>query len=126
MRLASTIAVVVCAASVCAAEDSRRPVATGAELDARLSSCFHPPAGSAGSEITLAFMLDRNGALVGKPRISHSKLVGDERTQRAFVASALRMLQDCTPVAMTEEFGARAANKLRAWRLRSAPPGTSL
>ena len=42
------------------------------------------------------------------------------------VASALRMLQDCTPVAMTEEFGARAANKLRAWRLRSAPPGTSL
>ncbi len=126
MRLAATLAILLCAGGSAVARDARKPVASGDELDAHLSSCFHPPAGSAGSEITLVFMLDRSGAVLGKPRISHSRLIGDVDTQRAFVAAALRMLQDCTPVAMAAEFSVMAANKTRAWRLRSAPPGKPL
>jgi len=120
MRIASTV-LLVALASQCVAQPAQRPVATGAELDAYLSRCFHPPAGSRGSEITLVFSLDQNGALRGKPRISYSRLVGDDAIQRAFVASALRMLQDCTPAPVTKEFGLMAANKMRAWRLRSGP-----
>ena len=120
MRTVLTIAVFVCLAATASAQD--RPVSNGAQLDAHLARCFRPPVASTGSEITLVFSLDQNGALRGKPRISHSKLLGDSSTQRAFVAAALRMLQDCTPVRMTTEFGLVAANKMRAWRLTSAPP----
>jgi hypothetical protein len=110
------------------AEDAARTVATGAQFDAYLRRCFRPPAGSAGSEITLVFAIDQNGALKGKPKISYSRLVGDLETQKAFVAAALAMLQDCTPVPVTRDFGLMAANKLRAWRLLSSDrrPGGSI
>ena len=108
-------------AVVAHAQTPPKPVATGGELNAYLLRCFRPPAGSEGSEITLLFSLDRNGAIRGKPRIAWSKLVGDLDTQRAFVASAIRMLEDCTPVPVTREFGLMAANKIRVWRLASRP-----
>jgi hypothetical protein len=99
------------------AQDGRALVSNGRELDAHLTRCFKPPAASAGSEITLAFSLDAEGKLKGTPRIAHSKLVGDIDARKAFVAAALKMLQNCTPVPVTKEFGLAAANKVRIWRL---------
>jgi hypothetical protein len=102
------------------AQDGARTVENGAQFDAYLRRCFQPPAGSAGSEITLLFTLDQDGRLKGKPRITYSKLVGDVQTQKDFVAAALAMLQNCTPVPVTKEFGLMAANKMRAWRLTAS------
>ena len=106
-------------ASSARAQDKPSIVSNGRQFDAYLRTCFRPPPGSAGSEITLLFMIDQNGGLRGTPRITYSKLVGDLDTQKAFVAAALAMLRDCTPVPVTKEFGLAAANKLRAWRLIS-------
>lgn len=108
------------ATSAARGAEAIQKIADGAQLDAYLRSCFRPPAGSAGSEITLVFMIDQNGALKGKPRITYSKLVGDLPTQKDFVAAALAMLQNCTPAPVTREFGLMAANKMRAWRLVSS------
>jgi hypothetical protein len=103
------------------AQDRGAPVSNARELDAHLMRCFKPPAASAGSEITLAFSLDADGKLKGAPRIAYSKLTGDMDTKKAFVAAALKMLQNCTPVPVTKEFGLAAANKVRIWRLITRP-----
>lgn len=99
-------------------------VDNGRQLDAYLSRCFKPPPGVEGSEITLIFSLDRDGKLRGTPRIAYSKLVGGLNDRKAFVAAALNMIANCTPVPMSEEFGAVAAGKLRALRLSSKTPPT--
>ena len=127
LRFAQALALFWAAACTAHAQDKPPAVADGRQFDAHLRTCFHPPAASAGSEITLLFMIDQHGALRGKPRITYSKLVGDVDTQKAFVAAALAMLRDCTPVPVTREFGLAAANKLRAWRLIAAGrPGGSI
>ena len=118
--IATSLAVI---ATCGAAQDAGPRVANGRELDAYLGRCFRPPPASAGSEITLVFSLDAEGKLKGAPRISYSKLLGDVATQKAFVAAALKMLQDCTPVPVTKDFGLAAANKMRAWRLIARPSG---
>ena len=108
------VALLLGASAVLQAAETAPTVANGAQFDAYLRRCFKPPSGSAGSEITLVFSIDHTGAIMGKPRISYSKLVGDVQTQKEFVASALAMLQNCTPVPVTREFGLMAANKVRA------------
>lgn len=97
-------------------------VNNGRQLDAYLTRCFKPPPGAEGSEITLILSLDRAGKLRGTPRIAYAKLVGDLDDRKAFVAAALNMIANCTPVPMSEEFGAVAAGKLRALRLVSKRP----
>jgi hypothetical protein len=51
-------------------------------------------AGSAGSEVTVLFSIKRDGSLQGQPRITHSKLVGDDAAQREFLAGAQDILLD--------------------------------
>ena len=123
MRRFVALIVLGFATTAARAGDASSTVANGAQFDAHLRRCFQPPAGSAGSEITLLFTVDQNGRLKGKPRITYSKLVGDAQTQKDFVAAALAMLQNCTPVPVTKEFGLMAANKMRAWRLTASDRG---
>jgi hypothetical protein len=48
-----------------------------------LSACVNAPGDSAGSELTIIFALKRDGSLLGKPRITHSHLLGDVDAQSA-------------------------------------------
>lgn len=89
------------------------------ELFAYLDQCVSLPISAAGSEITLRFSLTHYGALRGKPMISYSKLVGDGQAQADFVAAALRALEDCTPIPVTESFGRIVGQQVLTWRLRA-------
>ena len=60
------------------------------------------PSGSDGSEVTVLFSIKRDGTLNGKPRITHSRLSGDEATQRAFLAEAFASIARCFPVAISD------------------------
>ena len=74
------------------------------------------PAGSAGSEVTVLFSIKRDGSLQGQPRITHSKLVGDDAVQREFLAGALSGVARCFPLAITDGLGGAVAG--RPLRLR--------
>ena len=69
------------------------------------------PAASLGSEVTLLFSIKRDGSLQGKPRITHSKLVGDEETQRAFVSEVLTSVAHCFPLPITDGLGGAVAGR---------------
>ncbi len=86
-----------------------------------ITRCWRPPAGSQGMELTLIFSLKRDGSVLGEPRISYSKLTGDEDLQKTFVASVLRALADCTPLHLSEGLGGALAGRPFAMRFRLAP-----
>lgn len=98
---------------------SEQPVNSIPELWPALAPCWRAPAGTESMEITLVFSLRRNGTLIGKPRISYSKLDGDESLQRAFVASILKALDRALPIPLTDSFANALAGKPLAVRFTS-------
>ena len=91
---------------------ARGPANTPEELWPALTRCWRPPAGSEGSEVTVAFSLNRSGEIISRPTIVDSKLTGNDDAQRAFVGSVLAGVAQCTPVAITEQLGAIIGGRL--------------
>ena len=88
------------------------------ELYTSVGQCIQKPTGVAGSEITIVFSLKRDGSLLGKPRISHAKLLGDPSAQR-FVADVLVAFAKCLPINITEGLGGAVAGRPLVFRIMS-------
>jgi hypothetical protein len=86
-----------------------------------LSLCIGAPGDRSGSELTIVFALKRDGSLLGTPRITHSRLVGDANAQKTFVALAIDALQKCLPVKITDDLGGAIAGRMFAFRFASRP-----
>lgn len=84
-----------------------------------LGSCSQSVGGSAasvGSEVTVLFSIKRDGSLQGQPRITYSKLVGDNAAQKEFLAEVLGSIARCFPLSITDGLGGAVAG--RPLRLR--------
>jgi len=97
-----------------------RPLDRIAEIGPAIRACWKPPSEDSGMELTLVFSLDRGGAILGKPRISYSRLGGDRDKQKRFVASVLAALAACTPLALTDSLGGAIAGRPFAMRFRAS------
>ncbi|MFK5600182.1 hypothetical protein ACFZ8E_24765 [Methylobacterium sp. HMF5984] len=89
-----------------------------------LGSCTQSvggPAASVGSEVTLLFSIKRDGSLQGKPRITHSKLVGDEQAQKAFLSEVLASVARCFPLPITDGLGGAVAGRPLRIRVMNRP-----
>jgi hypothetical protein len=121
--LCAAIGLIACAAVPVHAQD--RPANTLQEMWASLETCLSASRGLEGSEITLVFSLRRNGTLIGKPRISYSKLPDDPSAQREFVASVAVALSKCVPLNITDALGGAIAGRPMSIRLVMRRPGTN-
>lgn len=109
--------------------DSREPVNTLTQLWDALYACWQPPAGSDGLEITLVFSVRRNGTIIGKPRVTWTKLAGaDIALQKSFVGSVLAALDKSLPLPLTDSMGGAIAGRPFALRFaaRKAVPEQAL
>jgi hypothetical protein len=89
-----------------------------------LGSCAHSvggPAASVGSEVTVLFSIKRDGSLQGQPRITHSKLVGDDAAQKAFLAGVLGSVARCFPLPITDGLGGAVAGRPLRIRVMNRP-----
>lgn len=84
------------------------------------------PPGAVGSEVTVLFSLKRDGSLLGRPRITHSRLVGNESDRRDFVAAALSAVSRCLPIPITDGLGGAIAGRPLNVRLTSRKPERAL
>ena len=84
------------------------------------------PAPALGSEVTVLFSLKRDGSLLGQPRITHSRLLGDRADQQAFMAAALGAVAKCLPIPITDGLGGAIAGRPLRLRLTSHKPERSL
>jgi hypothetical protein len=100
------------------------PANTLADLSRELSACVKAPGDSSGSELTIIFALKRDGSLLGKPRITHSHLLGDADGQSAFVAGAVGALAKCLPANITDNLGGAIAGRPLSIRIGRVPKPT--
>lgn len=102
------------------------PANTLSELWRALGACTvvrDAPAAAAGSEVTVLFSLKRDGSLLGKPQITHSRLLGDAAAQQAFMAGALTAVARCLPLPVTDGLGGAIAGRPFRLRLVGPPSG---
>jgi hypothetical protein len=99
------------------------PANTLPDLWRELSACVKGP-GDTGSELTIIFALKRDGSLLGKPRITHSHLLGDADAQNAFVAVAIGALAKCLPISITDDLGGAIAGRPLSIRIGRLPKQT--
>jgi hypothetical protein len=86
------------------------PANTLRELWAQLGECLQTAEGVEGLDLTIVFSLKRDGALLGKPRITHSKSLSDADLRRAAV-SLERAMNKCLPLSITDALGGAIAGR---------------
>jgi hypothetical protein len=87
------------------------PIATLRQLGPALVRCYKPPEHSEGMQLTVRLSLTSSGALIDKPHITFSHLLGKPEDQQTFVEAVLASLAACTPVSLTAEFGNAIAGR---------------
>ena len=108
---------------------SAAPVDTLDGLWQTLRACIRldgvPPA-AVGSEVTVLFSLKRDGSLLGRPRITHTRLLGSAGDQRDFIAAALGAVSRCLPLDITDGLGGAIAGRPLNFRIASQRPERAL
>jgi hypothetical protein len=93
------------------------PANTLRELWAQLGECLQTAEGAEGLDLTIVFSLKRDGALLGKPRITHSKPLSDAELRRAAV-SLERAMNKCLPASITDALGGAIAGRPLGLRIQ--------
>ena len=84
------------------------------QLFARIRQCWKSPQlpdGHPGMQITVLFMLQRNGEIFGKPKITFETPEATEADSIAYRVAVMETLQRCSPMPFTEGMGGAAAGK---------------
>ena len=100
-------------AAAAVAAEKVTPANTLMDLRRQFGGCLSTtPLGPAGSRVTIAFMMKRDGSIFGKPRIAYSHLEGDTEAQKRFLGDAERAVDSCLPLNVTPALGGAIAGRL--------------
>lgn len=89
------------------------------EMFATLKGCWRPPAlprGDPGMQITVLVAFQRDGAILGKPRITFETPEASQADSVAYRIAVMETLQHCTPLPFTESLGGAVAGRPFALR----------
>jgi hypothetical protein len=114
MNLLSTLPVLAILTMPVAAQAAPAglPVNTLKEMGPALWACWRPPASVGNFQVTVVFALKRNGAVLGKPRITYATFNGNAEEQRRIMAAILDALEACTPVNVSDALGGAIAGRI--------------
>jgi hypothetical protein len=99
-------------ATVVAAEEAR-PANTLMDMRHQFGACMSGrPIGPSGSALTIVLMMKRDGSIFGKPRITFSRLEGDDEARQRFLDDAERAIDSCVPFRVTPALGGAIAGRL--------------
>ena len=101
------------------------PANTFQELWAELGACLRTAEATDGLDLTIVFSLKRDGALLGKPRITHSKSTDPADLRRAADAVA-RAMDKCLPFSITDALGGAIAGRPLGIRIQGKRKNTDV
>src|SRR5437879_3583675 len=83
------------------------------EIFATLRSCWKPPprAQAGPVEITVMVSFNRDGAILGRPRITFETEGASDNDRLAYRISVMEALQRCTPLPFSEALGGAVAGR---------------
>ena len=92
----------------------------------RLFSCWRPPPASRAQpiDITVIVSFNREGAILGQPRITYESANASDDDRLAYRIAVMETLQRCSPLPFTEGLGGAVAGRPFAvtFRTRKRPP----
>jgi hypothetical protein len=96
------------------------------DIFARLHSCWKPPplARANPIDITVVVSFNREGAIIGHPRITYESEQASDNDRLEYRIAVMETLQRCTPLPFTEGLGGAVAGRPLAvpFRTRKRPP----
>ena len=115
----ATLAALACCLAASAAPAQSAPANTIHEMYAQMNRCMAGVRLTEGADVTVRFMLNRRGAVIGKPRITYGHWTGDDADRRATAASIAESFDRCLPARITDALGGAIAGRLIVYRFRS-------
>ena len=119
-------AALVWLASAAYAEDQPQRLNTIKDVFAKLLSCWQPPPASRANpmDITVIVSFNREGAILGQPRITYESANAGDNDRLAYRIAVMETLQRCAPLPFTEGLGGAVAGRPFAvtFRTRKRPP----
>ena len=113
-------------ASAAPASAEPQPLDTIRDVFAKLHSCWKPPPLSRANpiDITVVVSFNREGAILGHPRITYESGHASDDDRLAYRIAVMETLQRCTPLPFTEGLGGAVAGRPFAvpFRTRKRPP----
>ena len=92
----------------------------------KLYSCWRPPPASRANpmDITVIVSFNREGAILGQPRITYESANAGDNDRIAYRIAVMETLQRCAPLPFTEGLGGAVAGRPFAvtFRSRKRPP----
>jgi hypothetical protein len=117
-----SVAASACAVSLALAQETP-PANTLMDMRRQFGECMGgKPLGPPGSQVTIMFMMKRDGSIFGKPRITYSHLEGDQDARQRFVDDAERAIGACLPFKVTPALGSAIAGRMFSVTLGGPKP----
>src|SRR6202140_1327912 len=105
--------------STCAPAEPAQ-VNTISDVSARLTACWKPPsAAKPGIDITVIVSFNRNGDILGHPRITYESEQADDNDRLVYRVAVMEALQRCTPMPFTDAMAGAVAGRPFAVRFHS-------
>ncbi len=121
--VAGLLAAAASAPLVAFAEDGA-PANTLMDMRRAFAACLAQTPLAAGSRVTIAFTMKRDGSIFGRPRISFARLEGDADAQARFLDDARRAVDACLPLRVTPALGEAIAGRIFTITLGRERPGS--
>ena len=92
----------------------------------RLQQCWKPPPRSQAKpvDITVLVSFNREGAILGRPRVTYETEGASDNDRLAYRIAAMEALQRCTPLPFSEGLGGAVAGRpfaVRFWPRKTSP-----
>ncbi|MCP4615584.1 MAG: TonB C-terminal domain-containing protein [Bradyrhizobium sp.] len=94
------------------------------DLIQRLQQCWKPPPRAKPMDITVIVSFNREGAILGRPRVTYETEGSSDDDRLAYRVAAMEALQRCTPLPFSEGLGGAVAGRpfaIRFWSHKTPP-----
>jgi hypothetical protein len=103
------------------AAEQETPAANMRDVRAHFIQCFQTPPGMEKMQGTFHFSLDRDGGLIGPPRIAWLKLDKRHQSQKQLEARLIEAFDHCIPVPLAKDMSRTTPGNLLYFRFGAAP-----
>ena len=121
MRRFVTIFAFLASLQTAGAVEQESPAASMRDLHAHFIQCFQTPPGMEKMQGAFHFSLNRDGGLIGPPRIAWLKLDRRHQSQKQLEARLIEAFDRCVPIPLTKEMSRMAPGNLLYFRFGAAP-----
>ena len=95
----------------CPVQAEAQQLDTIRDVVARLHGCWKPPPRANPMDITVRVSFNREGNILGRPRITHESEQADDRDRLQYRIAVMEALQRCTPLPFSEALAGAVAGR---------------